>query len=159
MDIVGKESLENMLSEYKGTLIFVSHDRFFVKKIANKILAFEKNKTKFYDLGYEEYLEKKMQEVQPEEIKEKKEKKVYINPLKEKDKMERKIKKLEDEISKCEDEIQTLKEELTKEEIYSDYVKVSEIQEKINKLNIALEEYFIEWEKYQEELDNIKNYI
>ena len=159
MDIVGKESLENMLSEYKGTLIFVSHDRFFVKKIANKILAFDKNKTKFYDLGYEEYLEKKMQEVEPEEIKEKKEKKVYINPLKEKDKLERKVKKIEEEISKKEDEIQSLKEELTKEEIYSDYVKVSEIQDKIQKLNEALEEHLTEWEKYQDELDNLKNYI
>ena len=159
MDIVGKESLENMLSEYKGTLIFVSHDRFFVKKIANKILAFDKNKTKFYDFGYEEYLEKKMQEVEPEEIKEKKEKKVYINPLKEKDKLERKVKKIEEEISKKEDEIQSLKEELTKEEIYSDYVKVSEIQDKIQKLNEALEEHLTEWEKYQDELDNLKNYI
>ncbi len=159
MDIVGKESLENMLSEYKGTLIFVSHDRFFVKKIANKILAFDKNKTKFYDFGYEEYLEKKIEEPALDEVKEKKEKKAYINPLKEKDKLERKIKKLEEEISKKEDEIQNLKEELTKEEIYSDYKKVSEIQEKIDLLNAALEEDLTEWETKQEELDNLKNYI
>ena len=155
MDIVGKESLENMLSEYKGTLIFVSHDRFFVKKIANKILEFDKNKVKFYDLGYEAYLEKKLQEVDVEEKTEKKEKKTYINPLKEKDKLERKVKKLEDEISRKEDEIQNLKEELTKEEIYSDYVKVSEIQEKINSLNDALEADMIEWENLTEELDNV----
>ena len=155
MDIVGKESLENMLSEYKGTLIFVSHDRFFVKKIANKILEFDKNKVKFYDFGYEEYLEKKLQEVDVEEKTEKKEKKTYINPLKEKDKLERKVKKLEDEISRKEDEIQNLKEELTKEEIYSDYVKVSEIQEKINSLNDALEADMIEWENLTEELDNV----
>ena len=159
MDIVGKESLENMLSEYKGTLIFVSHDRFFVKKIANKILAFDKNKTKFYDFGYEEYLEKKIEEPVLDEVKEKKKKKAYINPLKEKDKLERKIKKLEEEISKKEDEIQNLKEELTKEEIYSDYKKVSEIQEKIDLLNVALEEDLTEWGTKQEELDNLKNYI
>ena len=159
MDIVGKESLENMLSEYKGTLIFVSHDRFFVKKIANKILAFDKNKTKFYDFGYEEYLEKKIEEPVLDEVKEKKEKKAYIYPLKEKDNLERKIKKLEEEISKKEDEIQNLKEELTKEEIYSDYKKVSEIQEKIDLLNVALEEDLTEWGTKQEELDNLKNYI
>ncbi len=155
MDIVGKESLENMLTEYKGTLIFVSHDRFFVKKIANKILAFDKSSAKFYDSGYEEYLEKKSEELEVEEVKEKKEKKTYINPLKEKDKLERKIKKIEDEISRKEGEIQNLKEELTKEEIYSDYVKVSEIQEKINSLNEALEADMIEWEHLTEELDNI----
>lgn len=155
MDIVGKESLENMFAEYKGTLIFVSHDRFFVKKIANKILAFDKNKAKFYDCGYEEYLVKKSEEIEVEEKIEKKEKKTYINPLKEKDKLERKIKKLEDEISRKENEIQNLKEELTREEIYSDYVKVSEIQEKIKSLNEALEADMAEWEYLTEEVDNI----
>lgn len=160
MDIIGKESLENMLTEYKGTLIFVSHDRFFVKKLANKILSFEKNDTKFYDCGYEEYLEKKLQEVEiKEEVLEKKEKKKYINPLKEKDKLERKIKKIEEEISKKEEEIQKLKLELTKEEIYSDYVKVGEIQEKINSLNESLEVDMLTWEELQEELDNLKTYI
>lgn len=159
MDIIGKESLENMLTEYEGALIFVSHDRFFVKKIANKILAFENGNTKFYDCGYEEYLEKKSQEVEVvEEVKEKKEKKTYVNPLKEKDKLERKIKKLEEEISKKEEEIQNLKLELTKEEIYSDYVKVGEIQEKINILNEALEADMVEWEHLTEELDKVIKY-
>ena len=159
MDIIGKESLENMLSEYKGTLIFVSHDRFFVKKLANKILCFDNKKSKFYDCGYEEYLEKKSQEVEEaEEVKEKKEKKTYINPLKEKDKLERKIKKIEEEISKKEEKIESLKLELTKEEIYSDYVKVGEIQEEINSLNSALEIDMQTWEQMQEELDNIKNF-
>ena len=155
MDIIGKESLENMLLSYKGTLIFVSHDRFFVRKIANKILEFNKNKVKFYDFGYEEYLEKKSEEIELEEKVGKKEKKTYINPLKEKDKLERKIKKIEDEISKKEEEIEKLKLELTKEEIYSDYVKISEIQDKVNSLNVALEENMTEWESLTEELDNI----
>ena len=72
MDIIGKETLENMLKEYKGTLIFVSHDRFFVNKIANKILSFEKREAKFYDCSYSEYLDKKSKEV--EEVVEKNDK-------------------------------------------------------------------------------------
>ena len=48
MDIVGKESLENILKEYKGSLIFVSHDRYFVNKIADCILAFEQNRNKIF---------------------------------------------------------------------------------------------------------------
>ena len=159
MDIIGKESLENMLSEYKGTLIFVSHDRFFVKKIANKILSFENSKTKFYDCNYEEYLDKKSKEIIEEIPKEKKEKKVYINPLKEKDKLERKIKKLEEEISKKENEIDLLKQELTKEEIYSDYIKVGEVQEKIDVLNQELETNMLLWEEMQEELEELKLHI
>lgn len=48
MDIIGKESLENILKEYKGTLIFVSHDRYFVNKIADSILAFEENRNSLF---------------------------------------------------------------------------------------------------------------
>ena len=48
MDIVGKEHLEDILGEYKGTMIFVSHDRYFVKKIADQLLVFEKDRVKFY---------------------------------------------------------------------------------------------------------------
>lgn len=58
MDIVGKETLESMLKDYKGTLIFVSHDRYFVKKVATQLLVFEDGTTNFYQFGYEQYQEK-----------------------------------------------------------------------------------------------------
>lgn len=58
MDIVGKETLESMLKDYKGTLIFVSHDRYFVKKVATKLLVFEDGTTNLYQFGYEQYQEK-----------------------------------------------------------------------------------------------------
>ncbi len=57
MDIVGKETLEDMLGAYKGTLLFVSHDRYFVKKTATQILSFENGDTHLYRFGYEEYQE------------------------------------------------------------------------------------------------------
>ena len=58
MDIVGKETLESMLKDYKGTLIFVSHDRYFVKKVATQLLVFEDGTTNLYPFGYEQYQEK-----------------------------------------------------------------------------------------------------
>lgn len=58
MDIVGKETLESMLKDYKGTLIFVSHDRYFVKKVATQLLVFEDGTTHLYQFGYEQYQEK-----------------------------------------------------------------------------------------------------
>lgn len=58
MDIVGKETLESMLKDYKGTLIFVSHDRYFVKKVATQLLVFEDGTTNLYQFGYEQYQEK-----------------------------------------------------------------------------------------------------
>lgn len=158
MDIIGKESLENMLKEYKGTLIFVSHDRFFVNKIADCILSFENGKTKFYDYGYENYLEKRENEIEENfQQKKVKEKKTYVNPLKEKDKMERKIKKLEEEIFEIEENISNLENELTKEEIYTDYIKVEEIQEKIKQLKKQIDEKMAIWEETLEMLEEIKN--
>ncbi len=158
MDIVGKETLENMLSEYKGTLIFVSHDRYFVNKIANCILSFENGKTQFYDYGYDYYLEKRTQEPKEKLINKKEEKvKIYSNPLKDKDKLERKVKKLEEEIAEKEEKINNLQKELLKEEVYTDYLEVEKIQENIKIINGEIEQQFNLWEEVQEELENLKN--
>lgn len=159
LDIVGKESLENMLANYTGTLIFVSHDRFFVKKIADSILSFENGKVTYYSYGYDYYLEKRDAEIseQVQAVKaEKAEKKEYINPLKELSKLEKKLEKTENEISKKEQEIAELQVELTKEEIYSDYVKTLEIQEKIDTLNQELDTLMLAWEEYQEKIAILK---
>ena len=58
MDIVGKESLEAMLKEYSGSVLFVSHDRYFVKEIADSLLVFEEGAVNYYPYGYEQYWEK-----------------------------------------------------------------------------------------------------
>ena len=161
MDIVGKESLENMLKEYTGTLIFVSHDRFFVNKIADSILCFDGKDVKYYDYGYEYYLEKRdelleREDNRPKEIKEKKQ---YINPLKEKEKVEKKIAKLEEKITLKELDKESLQKDLLKEEIYTDYVKVGDINQQISKIDEEINIIMLEWENLNEELDNIKNEI
>ncbi len=160
MDIVGKESLESMLINFDGTIIFVSHDRFFVKKIADCILAFENGESKFYDYGYDYYLEKRQKEVQEKIVnikKEKEEKKKYNNPLKEKDKLERKIKKIEEEISSKEEQIKLLEKESLNEDVCSDYVKVTQIQEKINDLTKEIENNMNTWEELEKELEEINS--
>lgn len=157
MDIVGKESLENMLKEYTGTLIFVSHDRFFVNKIADSILCFDGKNVKYYDYGYDYYLEKR--DIQDEKVVEEKVQKVkrtYINPLKEKEKIEKKISKLEEKIMQKEEEKENLQNELLKEEIYTDYVKVGEINNQILDIDKEIEQIMLEWEKLSEELEIIK---
>ncbi|MDE6674912.1 MAG: ABC-F family ATP-binding cassette domain-containing protein [Acetatifactor sp.] len=62
MDIVGKEALEQMLKEYAGTVLFVSHDRYFISRIATGILEFSADGVTQYKMGYEEYLERKQKE-------------------------------------------------------------------------------------------------
>ncbi len=164
MDIVGKESLEQILKEYQGTLIFVSHDRYFVEKIADKILEFKKEKVTFFDGTYDEYQEYKEKNKQQEELdnsndikksnnsenKEKSSKNQYLLN-KENTKRKNKMKKLEEEINKKEEEIKLIENEMQKEEISTDYVKLGELQEKIQKLNNEIEEKMIEWE----ELNNL----
>lgn len=154
MDIIGKETLENLLKEYTGTIIFVSHDRFFIKKIADSILAFEKGKVQFYKYGYDEYLEKS-QNLVPEkiEIKKKEHKKTYISPLKEKSKLERTLRKIEEDINNKEAKISELKEELLKEEIYTDYIMVGEINSKMEALQKEIEQNLIKWEEIQNNIE------
>ena len=156
MDIIGKETLENLLKEYEGTLIFVSHDRYFVNKIADSILTIENGKIQYYDCSYEEYLQKKTLEEETQLTKLEKvehvKEKINHSPLKEKSKLEKKINKIEEYISKKEEDIKKLQEELTKEEIYTDYVKVKEIQDEIDALNSEIETNMMEWEEVQEKL-------
>ena len=159
MDIVGKETLENLLKEYKGTIIFVSHDRFFVKKIADSILAFENGEVYFYKYGYDEYIEKScclVQTFTEENIKKKEPKKIYNSPLKEKSKLERALKKIEEDINQKEIRIAELQEELLQEQIYTDYMKVGEINSEIEDLNKQIEDGLLRWEEIQEKLNELK---
>ena len=152
-DIIGKETLENLLKEYKGTIIFVSHDRFFVKKIADSILAFENGNAYFYKYGYDEYLEKSKEIVVQETVKKEKEpKKSYTSPLKEKSKLERSLKKLEESIELKENKIYELKEQLLKEEVYTDYVKASEINSEVETLEKEIETDLLKWEEIQQQI-------
>lgn len=67
LDIFGKEALEQMLNEYTGTVLFVSHDRYFIKRIATQILDFENGGAVFYPCTYEEYLEERRKRLEREQ--------------------------------------------------------------------------------------------
>ncbi len=153
MDIIGKESLENLLKAYNGTVIFVSHDRFFVNKIADCLLVFEKDKVTYFDGKYSEYEESRVDK-QEKVIEVKKEK--VVNNLylmqKEKNKVINKINRLEKDIEAYEEKIAILNKELLNEEIYTDYAKLQEIQDKIDELNKKIDKNMEEWEKLQESI-------
>ena len=152
MDIVGKESLENILKGYQGTLIFVSHDRYFVNKIADCILAFEPEGVTYFNGNYEQYCEYKESQIIEEKTEEVVEKvksnsnNQYLQN-KEKTKRKNKMKKLESEIEQREQEVQELKQEMKKEEICTDYVKLKEIQDKITEIEQVIEQKMLEWEE------------
>ena len=163
LDIVGKESLESMLMEYEGSILFVSHDRFFVSKVADSLLVFDGRNIKYYDCRYDEYIDKYSNIYNIEENKdnlnkeELKKDKIYNNPLKEKGKIERRIKKLEEDISKIEEEISNHKKKLEDEDIFSDYEKVSKINQEIENKEEELNIKYLEWEEMNNKLSTLEN--
>lgn len=162
LDIVGKESLENMLKAYKGTIIFVSHDRYFVKKLADKILAFDKGEATFYPFGYDEYKEKTdkdklLQENAPQEKNQITiDKPKNFSSKKELDKIERKITKLENQMSEIDDKISSLNLALDDPDVYSDYTQISAIQSEIEELLALKSSIELDWLKLSEELEKLK---
>jgi ATP-binding cassette subfamily F protein 3 len=147
LDIVGKETLETMLQDYVGTLIFVSHDRYFVSKIADRLLVFEKGGATFYPMTYEEYdrTRQPVLEVQEKQEKSKTGGKHYYSPSREKNKMQKRSEKLELLIAEADETLAKLYDDLNNPEVFSDYIKVGEIQGEIDKITAMQGEYMDEW--------------
>ena len=158
MDIAGKVALENMLESYEGTIIFVSHDRYFVNKIAKGLIVFEENASKFLkDTTYNEY-EKNIKQtenfvkVEPKKNKEQvltlqentKNKNQYLLG-KEKAKAEAKRKKIDKRIAELEKEIKEISINFEKPEVFTDYVKLMEFQKQIEEKNKEIEKLTEEW--------------
>ena len=157
MDIVGKETLEEMLMNFGGTVLFVSHDRYFIGKISDSLLVFEKDAVSYYPYGYTQYLEGKKEspsEEKPQEV-QAKQKKSYTTPLKEKSKYEKAIAKAEEKISLLEEKIDGLKAELGWEENATDYLKLEEIQGEIDDAETELDAVMTEWERLSAEYEVI----
>lgn len=148
MDIIGKETLEEMLLKYEGTLIFVSHDRYFTQKLANSLLVFENASVQYYMYGYEQYLNEASSKA--EVIKstqgEKRAKKSYTTPGKEQAKKERRIKKLEEQIALLEADTAAVQAELNNPENALDYKKLEELQNTLNAKENELFEVMTEWD-------------
>ena len=159
LDIVGKETLENMLCDYAGTIIFVSHDRYFVSKIADRLLVFDDNEARFYQGTYSEYEEtRKPREIEmADKPQNKTGGKKYTSPSKERGKIERRLEKLEALIAECDENLNILGEKINSDEICSDYVKVIEVQAEIDAITIKQEEYMTEWAELSERLEELCN--
>lgn len=159
LDIVGKETLENMLIDYQGTIVFVSHDRYFVSKIADRLLVFDEGNVNFYQGTYAEYEEtRKPKEIEVEyKSKNKTGGKKYTNPSKERNKMEKRLEKLEGLIEDTENTLAMLNEKINSDEICSDYVKVLEVQNEIDAVMLKQEEYMTEWADLGARLAELNN--
>lgn len=148
LDIPSKEALENILAEFSGTVILVSHDRFFVKRVANKVLYLENGKGSYFEGGYSQFLNRPS--IAPASAvsvpKEKKE--LPLNRLKEASRIKRRISTLERLISECEGRIAALKEQLNA--VSYDYLELQRINGELEKEDGIYNELFSEIsEKYE----------
>lgn len=154
MDLIGKEALETMLKNYTGTVLFVSHDRYFIKEIATGMLDFKEDKTVFYDCGYEEYLERlekealKAQGAVPTAEKQPAgkpsstkvptledvfEKKTYYNPGKVLSRLKQQLAKYEKQLEESETRLAELQMQIMDPSLASDYTKLMELEEQRQK--------------------------
>jgi ATP-binding cassette subfamily F protein 3 len=168
LDIYSKEVLEQSLINYPGTILFVSHDRYFLNRIATKVMELTPQGAHMYLGDYDYYLQKK---TELEEIKKLKENQSETNHNghtnieqsdkesferdKERQKIarqrERKKEELESKIDLLEQQIQVLEDKLCLPEVYQDYEQAHETQQELDKLKGVLEEVFEEWSSLEEE--------
>lgn len=145
LDLINKETIENLLTDYKGTLIIVSHDRYLINKVCTKLLVIEKNKTTLYNYGYKEYLEKRVVSDSPKVNKEEKPKKEKKNIDKTNGK-----KIIEKEINDLEKKVNLLNNELLKSEVYMDQLKSKDILLQIESLNKLIDKKYIDLENIED---------
>ena len=164
LDLDSKEVLENALIDYPGTIIFVSHDRYFINRIATKVLEQRANGSTEYLGDYDYYIEKKLEQ---EELKalesaslNNKQTQVDVQERssyqqdKESKKLERqrkrKLEEIEIRIEELETLIQDYEEKLCEPEIFQDHEKVLEINLKNEKAKTELEQLMEEWAELAE---------
>lgn len=152
LDIYSRKALEEALEGYKGTLLIISHDRYFINRIADKIIALRPDGADVIEGNYDDYLLflEKNAAVTTKEVeihKPQKGKEAYLNNKKHQSelrKLQTAIKKAEEEISRLEAENEALKKDI--DEAQSDYQRLEELTALLEKNDSYLEEQFELWE-------------
>ncbi|ANS73410.1 multidrug ABC transporter ATP-binding protein [Paenibacillus yonginensis] len=174
LDLYSKEVLESALLDYDGTLLFISHDRYFLNKMAERVIELHPEGARHFLGNYDDYVEKKQElaEIAAEQAANaaakqtagaKKDAAETSEPKagaasfeadkqakREERSRQRRMEQLETSIAKLEEEIETLENELTLPEVYQDYMAVQERQATIDKHKAELAEAYAEWEQLAE---------
>jgi len=163
LDIDSKEVLEAALTDFPGTIIFVSHDRYFINKITDQVAEMNRDGISVYLGDYDYYLEKKAEEAEHKRLEQEKQpiqntedKKRNFKLDKQQQsllrKKQRRITELEELIDSLELKISEIEEKMAEPEIFQDHEKSFELNEKMIALKNNVEEYMEEWTTLQEEI-------
>jgi ATP-binding cassette subfamily F protein 3 len=171
LDLFSKEVLESALLDYDGTLLFISHDRYFLNKMAERIVELHPNGAEHFLGNYDDYIAKKeeLAELAAELANEEKAKNKKVEEItsstnvtstksgaiafeadkqakREERARARRIEQLEEQIAELEGKIEALEAELTLPEVYQDYVAVQDRQVAIDNYKNELTNVYEEWE-------------
>ncbi|MDH9624426.1 ABC-F type ribosomal protection protein [Staphylococcus capitis] len=169
LDIDSKEMLEQALNHFEGTIIFVSHDRYFINQLANKVFDLNHEGGQIYLGDYQYYIEKTEEAAAlkaQEELKNSSSKtnnnndtsissSAYSSQKQQKShqrKIERQIEQCETKIEEFETHISYIETQLTQPEVFNDPMKATELAEEKNNTEQKLEQVMLEWEELQEKL-------
>jgi ATP-binding cassette subfamily F protein 3 len=157
LDASSREALEETLKSFEGTLVIISHDRYFINKLADRVLALDKNGVTEYLGNYDYYLEKLAAQTSPLTQKAEKQEKApnewQLRKQRESEarKRQTKIARTESEIERLEGEIEALQAELNLQEVQSDYERLLSLTDRLEQTQAALEEQYDLWTELQEE--------
>ena len=152
LDLPSREALEDALKKYTGTLLVVSHDRYFVNSIASTIVELENKQLNVYTGNYDNFIQSK-QQVVVEAPKQPKPTTTYRNAKQRAEQTNRgkRLKELEKLITQLEEEIQTLQNKMALPDVASDYSKLSVVMQQLDDANAKLEDALVEWETLSQE--------
>lgn len=149
MDIIGKETLERLLSNYTGTVITVSHDRYFINRVCDRLIVFTDGKIELFDGKYSDYESRKTtsesDDNQGKSVEVKKKEKP-VSQSKEEARRAHRLSFLEEKMNALNEQISSLQEVMHNDEsVYTDYVKIAEIESQIAALKEKLAPMEEEW--------------
>ncbi|MFZ3579560.1 ABC-F family ATP-binding cassette domain-containing protein [Virgibacillus sp. DJP39] len=161
LDIDSKEVLESALIDYNGTIIFVSHDRYFINKIAEQVVEIQTDHVTNYLGDYDYYIAKKEEQAERERLQQEQLKSVAADTGKssfkeekvrqrEERKVQRRIEELENMIEEKENELAGLELEMTKPEVFQDHEKALALTQESSDIKQTLEQLMEEWTELQE---------
>ncbi|MDT2753951.1 ABC-F family ATP-binding cassette domain-containing protein [Enterococcus pseudoavium] len=165
LDIDNKEVLENALIDYQGTLLFVSHDRYFINRIANKVIELSPEGSKLYLGDYDYYLEKKKEEEEIAELQAKEiepveapKKRFYQDKEQQKliRSLKRKIETIEENLSLLDEKIAELETQMSQPAVLNDHVQLLAFTNELEAKKAEQEEQLASWEELSLELEEFE---
>ena len=166
LDIEAKEVLEKALASYDGTLLFVSHDRYFINQLANKIVAVRDGHAKIYEGNYSYYLDEKAKQAQaeaekapaaPQPVKANDSKLSYQEQKKrdsEKRKLQRLVDQAEQQLAELEAKEADIQQQMADPAIAADFSKLGPLQEDLPAVQEELEKVSVQWEENSLKLED-----